>query len=213
MVPIRARARCADQARANLFISLHANAAPPGVPRGSRRGFEVYVLSPQEREDDASLAGARVADPAGGVWAAHEALALAERSILAAQLISARLQESLGTGASRGVRRPARRSTCCVGRGAPSALIEVGFMESSRRGSVAGIRGRTGRHCHRACGGRHGFRQSLVDGIGNEHTAADSGQAVDCLPGPTALLAVLERGECGPTHEIPQSTWRRRLAA
>ena len=77
MLPIRARARCAEEARADLFISLHANASPPGVARGTRRGFEIYVLSPQEREDDASLAAARAADPAEAVWAAHEALALA----------------------------------------------------------------------------------------------------------------------------------------
>ena len=139
MVPIRARARCAEQARADLFITLHANATPPGLPRGSRRGFEVYVLSPQEREDDAALAGARAADPraadpTAGVWAAHEALALGERSILAARLISDRLRDSLGAGSSRGVRQTGAPLDVLRGAGAPSVLVEVGFIDHPSEG-------------------------------------------------------------------------------
>ena len=136
MVPIRARARCAEQARADLFISLHANASPPGVAPGSRRGFEVYVLSPQEREDDASLAGARVADPADAVWAAHEAMAQAECSILAARLISTRLGERLGRDASRGVRQTGASLDVLRGAGAPAALVEVGFIDHPSEGQL-----------------------------------------------------------------------------
>ena len=134
MLPIRARARCAEQARADLFISLHANASPPGVVRGTRRGFEVYVLSPQERQDDAALAGARAADPGDAVWATHEVLALAERSILAARLIAARLGQGLGRDASRGVRQAGASLDVLRGAGAPSALVEVGFIDHPAEG-------------------------------------------------------------------------------
>src|SRR5450432_3869391 len=56
LVPIRARSRCAAEARADLFLSLHANATPAGVAPGSQRGFELYVLPPEDVEDDATLA-------------------------------------------------------------------------------------------------------------------------------------------------------------
>lgn len=139
MVPIRARARCAEQAGADLFISLHANASPPGVARGTRRGFEVYVLSPQEREDDASLASARCADPcepSDAVWAAHEAMAQGELSILAAGLLSQRLAERLGRDASRGVRQTGASLDVLRGAGAPAALVEVGFIDHPGEGQL-----------------------------------------------------------------------------
>ena len=56
LVPIRARARCARESGARLFLSLHANAVPTGIPRGTQHGFEVFVLGPHEVEDDAALA-------------------------------------------------------------------------------------------------------------------------------------------------------------
>jgi len=48
LVPIRARVRCANQAKARLFLSLHANAAGVGDPPGSQRGFELFVLPVEE---------------------------------------------------------------------------------------------------------------------------------------------------------------------
>jgi N-acetylmuramoyl-L-alanine amidase len=136
MVPIRARARCAEQAHADLFISLHANASPPGITRGTRRGFEVYVLSPQEREDEASLAAARATDPADAVWAAHEAMAQAERSILAARLITDRLAERLGRDMNRGVRQSGASLDVLRGAAAPAALVEVGFIDHPAEGQL-----------------------------------------------------------------------------
>ncbi|MDB4983757.1 MAG: N-acetylmuramoyl-L-alanine amidase, family 3, partial [Myxococcales bacterium] len=70
LVPIRARSRCAVETGAALFVSLHANAAPAGVAPGTQRGFELYVLPPEDVEDDATLAA--LATPgAAGVWDAH----------------------------------------------------------------------------------------------------------------------------------------------
>src|SRR5205085_55048 len=50
-VPIRARARCVERSNASLFISVHANATPPNIAPGTRRGFEIYVLPPLEVEE------------------------------------------------------------------------------------------------------------------------------------------------------------------
>ena len=133
LVPIRARARCVERAHASLFISLHANASPPSVERGSRHGFELYVLSPQEVEDDAIVAG-QLADDADAVWAAHEVHASAERAVLAARLIEARLKEALGARASRGIRQTGAALDVLRGKGAPGVLIEVGFIDDADEG-------------------------------------------------------------------------------
>src|SRR5450432_3466373 len=131
MVPIRARARCAEDAGARLFISLHANAVPAGVRPGSQHGFEVFVLGPREVEDDATLAtlarvserarfektsGARSqerlpspaasqSDDAEAAWAAHEVRAAAEQSIVLARVIADALTEMLGEDARRGIKQ------------------------------------------------------------------------------------------------------------
>jgi N-acetylmuramoyl-L-alanine amidase len=135
MVPIRARARCVESAQAALFISLHTNASPPGVAAGSRRGFEIYVLSPQEVEDDAAVAALRPAAEVDGIWAAHEAHATAERAIWAARLVEKRLKERLGAHASRGIRQTGAALDVLRGTGAPGVLVEVGFIDHPEEGA------------------------------------------------------------------------------
>ena len=136
LVPIRARARCVQTAHADLFVSLHANASPPGVAPGTRRGFEVYVLSPQEIEDDAAVAAAREADDADAVWAAHRVRAAADRSAIAAHLFEHRLKEGLGARASRGIRQRGASLDVLRGTGAPGVLIEVGFLDHPEEGAI-----------------------------------------------------------------------------
>ena len=125
-VPIRARSRCAADARASLFLSLHANATPAGVAPASQRGFELYVLPPEEVEDDATLAALRAPGPAG-VWASHEIRAAAGRSVTAAQAVDRRLREALGPG--RGIRQSGAALDVLRGTHAPSVLVEVGFLD------------------------------------------------------------------------------------
>ena len=131
LVPIRARARCAAEARARLFVSLHANATPPGVPPGSQRGFELYVLPPEDVEDDATLAALH-ARGAAGVWAAHEVHTGGERAISAAQSIDLRLRRALGAELSRGVRQSGAALDVLRGTGAASVLVEVGFLDNAQ---------------------------------------------------------------------------------
>ncbi|HSZ81600.1 MAG TPA: N-acetylmuramoyl-L-alanine amidase [Polyangia bacterium] len=129
LVPIRARARCAAAAHADLFVSLHANATPAGVAPGSQRGFELYVLPPEDVEDDATLA-ALAAPPGAGVWAAHVVRATAERSATAARKLDLRLRQALGERLARGVRQTGAALDVLRGTGAPGVLVEVGFLDN-----------------------------------------------------------------------------------
>jgi N-acetylmuramoyl-L-alanine amidase len=130
LVPIRARARCAAEAHAQLFVSVHANTTPPGVAPGSERGFELYVLPPEDVEDDATLAalGARGAD---AVWAAHLVRAASARSLAAAVLVDRQLRRALGADRARGIRETGASLDVLRGTGAPSVLVEVGFVDNA----------------------------------------------------------------------------------
>jgi N-acetylmuramoyl-L-alanine amidase len=114
-----------------LFLSLHANATPPGVAPGSQRGFELYVLPPEDVTDDAQLA-ALGAPGVEGVWSAHLARAAAEASISAAAALDGRLRAALGAGLSRGVRQGGAALDVLRGAGAPGVLVEVGFLDDPR---------------------------------------------------------------------------------
>jgi N-acetylmuramoyl-L-alanine amidase len=130
LVPIRARSRCAADARADLFLSLHANATPAGVTPGSQRGFELYVLPPEDVEDDATLAALATAGPAG-VWASHGIRAAASRSVAAARAIDRRLRQALGAGLARGLRQTGASLDVLRGTRAPGVLVELGFLDSA----------------------------------------------------------------------------------
>jgi N-acetylmuramoyl-L-alanine amidase len=130
LVPIRARARCAAAAGADLFLSLHANATPDGIAPGSQRGFELYVLPPEDVEDDATLAALR-APGAAGVWASHLVRASAPRAAAAARALDRRLREALGAGVGRGIRQSGAALDVLRGAGAPAVLVEVGFLDNA----------------------------------------------------------------------------------
>jgi N-acetylmuramoyl-L-alanine amidase len=129
LVPIRARSRCAAEARADLFLSLHANATPAGVASGSQRGFELYVLPAEDLEDDAALA-ALSASGAAGVWAAHGVRASAARSLAAARAIDLRMRQTLGERFARGIRQSGAALDVLRGTRAPGVLVEVGFLDN-----------------------------------------------------------------------------------
>jgi N-acetylmuramoyl-L-alanine amidase len=131
LVPIRARARCAAEARASLFLSLHANATPAGVAPGSQRGFELYVLPPADVEDDANLA-ALGGPSADGAWRGHLVRASAERSVAAARALDARLREALTPRLARGIRQGGAALDVLRGAGAPAVLVEVGFLDHAQ---------------------------------------------------------------------------------
>jgi N-acetylmuramoyl-L-alanine amidase len=136
LVPIRARARCAADAGAQLFVSLHANAAPPGVAPGSRRGFELYVLPPEDIEEDAVLAGLAAPSPAEGAWAGHRVRAAGMRAVQAASVIDAHLRRALGERLARGVRQGGAALDVLRGMSASAVLVEVGFLDHVEEGEL-----------------------------------------------------------------------------
>lgn len=135
LVPIRARARCAQDSGARAFVSLHANAVPAGVPPGSQRGFEVFVLGPREVEDDATLASLGRRDDADAVWAAHEVRAAAEQSLVLGRVIAGSLTRALGLGARRGIKQAGAALDVLRGTGTAAALVEVGFLDHPDEGA------------------------------------------------------------------------------
>jgi N-acetylmuramoyl-L-alanine amidase len=135
MMPIRARARCAQDNDARVFISLHANAVPSGVRPGSQHGFEVFVLGPREVEDDAMLATLNDAEDAEAVWGAHEVRAAAEQSIVLGGVLADALTRELGANARRGIKQSGAALDVLRGCGAAAALVEVGFLDDPDEGA------------------------------------------------------------------------------
>ena len=135
LVPIRARARCAAESGARLFLSLHANAVPSGVAPGSRRGFEVFVLGPGEVDDDAAVASLGAADPANAAWAAHEVRAAAEQSVALARAVAEHLAPVVEPSTRNAVRQSGAALDVLRGARAPAVLVEVGFMDHSEEGA------------------------------------------------------------------------------
>lgn len=135
LVPIRARARCAEESGAALFLSLHTNAVPADVAPGSQKGFEVFVLGPREIEDDAALAALRAPDEAEAVWRSHVVRTAGERALSLAHAVDAALARELGPGARRGVKQAGAALDVLRGAGTPAALVEVGFLDDPEEGA------------------------------------------------------------------------------
>jgi N-acetylmuramoyl-L-alanine amidase len=127
---LRERARAANAARVDLFVSLHANASPTRA----QRGYETYILTPEALAvDTAAIRGAdgpprpgfdpetaSLLDELERGAALPAAAALAER-------IQARLAEVRGAALSRGVKQAAM--DVLMGPTMPAVLVEVGFID------------------------------------------------------------------------------------
>jgi N-acetylmuramoyl-L-alanine amidase len=133
-VPLDDRAAIANNYKADLFLSIHANASRAKGARGS----EVYFLSYQASDDEARRIAQveGVAEPSGGaapgsdlaliLWDMAQAEHLQESSALAS-----RVQEELAsvTGSEgRGVKQAPFR--VLVGAAMPAALVEVAFISN-----------------------------------------------------------------------------------
>lgn len=135
-VPVRARVRCANEAKARLFLSLHANASPLGPRRGTQRGFELYVLAPGAVAADARAAAATAPDPDLGAFAAHRVRATARESVAAASRIAWRLGDALGIEQDRGIKQQGATADVLEGLEMPGVLVEVGFLDHPVEGPL-----------------------------------------------------------------------------
>ncbi len=135
MVPIRARVRCANDAAADLFISLHANASPPGPTHGTQIGFEQYVLPVDHADREAALAAAGAENPAEAAWQAQRVHILIEASLDAAKRLELELADALGIERNRGVKQQGAALDVLAGVQMPAVLIEVGFIDHPVEGA------------------------------------------------------------------------------
>jgi N-acetylmuramoyl-L-alanine amidase len=133
-LPLDERTALANNRKADLFLSLHANASPSP----SARGAETYYLSlPRMARADAGRLGGHEADSLMGpregedplkmvLWDMAQASALAESSSLA-EMIQAEFNSALGIP-DRGVKQAPFR--VLVGAVMPAVLVEIGFISN-----------------------------------------------------------------------------------
>jgi N-acetylmuramoyl-L-alanine amidase len=134
LVPVRARVRCANQAGARLFLSIHANSSPVGPRRGTQRGFELFVLPAAGVAADARAAAATTPDPADAAFAAHRVRASAREAVAAASRIAWRLGDALGVERDRGIKQQGATTDVLEGLTMPGILVEVGFLDHPTEG-------------------------------------------------------------------------------
>ncbi len=135
LVPVRARVRCANEAGARLFVSIHANASPE-PSRGVQRGFELYVLPAADVEQDASLAALQARSTPDAVWAGHRVRATAAESLAAARRIEWQLTDALGPDRDRGIKQAGAALDVLQGLKMPGVLVEVGFIDHEEDGKL-----------------------------------------------------------------------------
>jgi N-acetylmuramoyl-L-alanine amidase len=134
LIPIRARTRCANQAGARLFVSIHANAASAEQGPGSQRGFEIFVLPTSDVDQEVARAGLLADDDADAAWAAHRARTAASDSLAAARRIRWRLADALGADRDRGIKQAGAILDVLQGLDMPAVLVEVGFLDHAEEG-------------------------------------------------------------------------------
>jgi N-acetylmuramoyl-L-alanine amidase len=134
LLPIRARVRCANQASARLFISLHANAAGPTEPPGSQVGFELFVLPTAEVDKEVTRVALLAADDSDAAWAGHRVREAAKQSLAAARRIEWRLADTLGRSRDRGIKQEGATLDVLQGLDMPAVLVEVGFLDHESEG-------------------------------------------------------------------------------
>jgi N-acetylmuramoyl-L-alanine amidase len=134
-VPLDDRTAIANHARADLFVSIHANSSR----RDSAHGSETYFLSYQATDDEARSVAALENNPVQldqGVpgqaglemvlWELAQSAYLKESSDLA-EMIQSRLNETLGVR-NRGIKQAPFR--VLMGATMPAVLVEVAFISS-----------------------------------------------------------------------------------
>jgi N-acetylmuramoyl-L-alanine amidase len=134
LVPIRARTRCANQAGARLFVSIHANAASAEQGPGSQRGFEIFVLPTADVDIEVAQAALLAKDEVQGAWAGHQARTRAAESLAAARRFRWRLADSLGSDRDRGVKQLGATLDVLQGLTMPGVLVELGFLDNVEEG-------------------------------------------------------------------------------
>ncbi len=120
------RVRRANDAGADLFVSLHANASPGH----DRRGVETYVAARDVADVAAERAAAEAPDPVAAVAARARARFVAAESARLARAVQASL--AAARDGDRGVRQAPY--DVLDGVRVPAALVEIGFIDHPDEG-------------------------------------------------------------------------------
>jgi N-acetylmuramoyl-L-alanine amidase len=127
---LRQRVALADRVRADLFVSIHANASPTRT----QRGYETYLLTPRGididgralRSDTTTLRPGVDPDVALVLDDVERGASQWEAADLAARMQRA-LRDRRGADGDRGVRQDAQH--VLLGATMPAVLVEVGFID------------------------------------------------------------------------------------
>jgi len=146
-IPLADRVRIANEAGADVFLSIHCNSMETLGDRKVTRGVETYFLSPDPTDAEAKMLALlenggpeavplpRSSDPVAGIL---NDLALGQArndSAALAQIVQQRMVR--GTRAtSRGVRQAP--FLVLSGTRMPSVLVEIGFISHPREGRMLG---------------------------------------------------------------------------
>jgi N-acetylmuramoyl-L-alanine amidase len=126
---LRERVRLANAARADCFVSLHANSSGN---RG-RRGIETYVLARDAAEVEARRAASREQDEVQALLTELRLLDAHQASATLARAVQSRLIATTGDP-DRGVRQAAY--DVLAGVTAPAVLVEMGFIDHPIEGAA-----------------------------------------------------------------------------
>lgn len=135
LLPMRSRVRCANQAGARLFVSIHANAAGPEEVPGSRRGFVIFVLPETDVDKEVARVALLAKDEAEAAWAGHQMRIAAEQSLAAARRIGWRLADTLGRDRDNGIKQEGATLDVLQGLEMPAVLVELGFLDHEEEGA------------------------------------------------------------------------------
>jgi N-acetylmuramoyl-L-alanine amidase len=135
-VPLEVRTSVANDARGDLFVSIHANSAPSADPSG----IETFFVSLESSDESARRVAARENEAfgsAGGVQASEDPLV----ALLGDMIVSEHMKESsefsklvqhelsaVRGGGSRGVKQAP--FVVLMGVQMPASLIEIGFLSN-----------------------------------------------------------------------------------
>jgi N-acetylmuramoyl-L-alanine amidase len=136
-VALAERVERANAARADLLISLHANASSTGP----QSGFETYILDARLAERDAAHTARADAGAEGDALRAHAAAMLRELSLLGhraraagfAKRVQQEQAERFPERVDRGVKQGA--FDVLLGARMPAVLFEAGFLDHPEEGS------------------------------------------------------------------------------
>ena len=146
-VPLSERVRIANEAGADVFVSIHCNAMEKHEDRKVTRGVETYFLSPDPTDAEAKmLAQLENGGPeAVPLPKANDAVMgiLNDLALGQARNDSAALAQIVQQHMVRGTRAPSRgvrQAPFLVlsGTRMPSALVEIGFISHPREGRMLG---------------------------------------------------------------------------